>query len=157
MWHRREIPVEFLDSAIRRDFPAPEWTGEPDVASQKRLLARFERLIGVREVVTKALEEARAGKRIGGSLEASVSISGPAETLDFLRSFGDGLRFLFITSGVKFGDAADAISVTVLPAEGQKCHRCWNYTNDVGADPEWPGACARCASAVRLILAETSS
>jgi isoleucyl-tRNA synthetase len=132
----------------------PEPSGLP---AEPELLARWERLIGVREVVTKALEEARAGKRIGGSLEAQVAISGPVETLDFLRSFGDGLRFLFITSGVTFGPAAEAVTVTVLPAEGHKCQRCWNYTTDVGSDPEWPGACLRCASAVRLILAETSS
>ena len=88
-------------------------------------------------------------------LEAQVAISGPAEILVFLRSFGDDLRFLFLTSGVTFGAPAETVSVTVLPAEGTKCQRCWNYTDDVGSDPEWPGACARCAQSVRLILAES--
>jgi len=121
------------------------------------LLARWERLAGIREIVMKALEQARDEKRIRSSLEAQVAISGPDETLAFLRSFGEDLRFLFITSGVTFGAAAPAVSVTVLPALGTKCQRCWNFTEDVGSDTEWPGACARCARAVRLILAETAS
>jgi isoleucyl-tRNA synthetase len=104
----------------------------------------------------KALEEARVGKMIGSSLAAQVAISGPAETLEFLRSFGDELRFLFLTSGVTFGAEAADITVTVSAASGEKCQRCWNFTDDVGSDPEWPGACARCARAVRLILAEAS-
>jgi isoleucyl-tRNA synthetase len=104
----------------------------------------------------KALEEARVAKTIGSSLGAQVAISGPDDSLEFLRSFGDDLRFLFQTSGVTVGGAADAVTVTVLPAEGTKCQRCWNYTNDVGTDAEWPGACARCARAVRLIVAESA-
>ena len=49
----------------------------------------------------------------------------------------------------------DRVAVAFAAAEGEKCQRCWNYTNDVGADAEWPGACGRCAQAVRLIVAES--
>jgi len=132
-------------------FPEPS-----ALPADPELLARWDRLASIREVVMKALEAARVEKRIGGSLEAQVAISGPEETLGFLRSFGDDLRFLFLTSGVTFGAAAATVAVTVLAANGAKCQRCWNYTEDVGQDPEWPGACARCSRAVRLILAETS-
>jgi isoleucyl-tRNA synthetase len=120
------------------------------------LLARWDRLASIREVVMKALEEARASKTIGSPLEAQVAISGPADALAFLRSFGDELRFLFLTSGVTFDAPATDLAVRVDRAKGTKCQRCWNYTEDVGDDPEWPAACARCARAVRLILAETS-
>ena len=130
-------------------FPEPlELPDEP------AMLARWEKLAPIRELVMKALEQARADKRIGGSLEAAISISGPAEVVSFLRSFGDDLRFLFITSGVVFGEPSDLLKLSVLPAEGAKCQRCWSYTTDVGSDPEFPGACARCARAVRQILAE---
>jgi isoleucyl-tRNA synthetase len=111
-------------------------------------------LAGIREIVMKALETARAEKKIGGSLEAQVAISGPAETIAFLRSFGADLRFLFLTSGVTFAGLADTVSVAVSPALGVKCQRCWNYTEDVGADASWPEACARCARAVQAIVAE---
>jgi isoleucyl-tRNA synthetase len=126
------------------------------LASDPELMARWDRLATIRESVMKAIEEARAVKTIGGSLEAEVSISGPEETLAFLRSFGEDLRFLFLTSGVTFAGDAPALAVTVRPAAGVKCQRCWSYTEDVGSDPEWPQACARCAGAVRLILAESA-
>jgi isoleucyl-tRNA synthetase len=140
-------------SVHTQEFPEP--AGLP---ADPALLARWDRLASIREIVMKAIEEARAGKTIqGGSLETQVSVSGPGETLDFLRSFGEELRFLFLTSAVTLGAEADAVAVTVLPAAGTKCQRCWNYTEDVGSDPEWPGACARCARAVRLILEESKA
>jgi len=131
----------------------PEPSGIP---ADPALAERWDRLAGIRELVMKALEAARDAKTIRASLEAQVAIAGPEETLAFLRSFGEELRFLFITSGVTFGAAAKEITVTVLPAAGTKCQRCWNFTEDVGTDVEFPGACARCARAVRLILAETT-
>jgi isoleucyl-tRNA synthetase len=120
------------------------------------LAERWDKLAVIRELVMKALEAARDAKTIRASLEAQVAISGPEETLAFLRSFGDELRFLFITSGVTFGAEAPEVTITVLPAAGTKCQRCWNFTQDVGADGEFPGACARCARAVRQILAEST-
>jgi len=131
----------------------PEPMGLP---ADRDLLDRWGRLASVREDVLKALEQARTEKRIGGSLEAKVAIEGPAETLELLRSFGDDLRFLFITSGVELRAASETLTVEVLPADGVKCQRCWNFTTDVSSDPEWPGACARCAAAVREILAEAT-
>ncbi|MBZ5638526.1 MAG: isoleucine--tRNA ligase [Acidobacteriia bacterium] len=126
------------------------------------LLDRWERLLKVRLEVQRALEAARAAKRIGGSLEAKVRLEAPESTVQFLRSFGAGLRFLFITSGVEFGpvpdsafrsDAEGGLGIDVARADGDKCARCWNYTTDVGTDGEWPGVCGRCAAAVREIVA----
>ena len=125
-----------------------------DLPQDPALLERWERLAAIREEVNRALELSRAAKAIGSSLEAHVRIDGPEDTLAFLRSFGADLRFLLITSGVSLGSAAEALSVTVRKADGVKCQRCWNYTTDVGDDPDWPAICARCAAAVRAILAE---
>ena len=38
------------------------------------------------------------------------------------------------------------LSVTVLPAEGDKCSRCWTYSNTVGSNEKHPEVCAHCAS-----------
>ena len=132
-----------------QEFPSPL-----AIAADPALDARFERLIALRETVLKALEHARAEKRIGGALEAKVVLRAPDETLAFLASFGADLRFLFITSGVELEGTAPETQVEVRPADGVKCQRCWNFTTDVGGDPAWPGACARCAASVREILAE---
>jgi len=117
---------------------------QPDTA----LLERWERLGEIREDVNKALEAARDAKAIGTPLEARITISGPQDTLDFLRSFGEGLHFLFLTSGVEFGAACDEITVDVARAPGDKCERCWHYTADVGSDEAWPTVCARCSAHV---------
>ena len=109
------------------------------------LLARYERLFGVRDAVMKALEAARNAKLIGAGLEAKVVITANAETLEFLNSFGEALRFLFIVSQVQLREGAE-LGVTIERAEGEKCERCWNYTLDVSSDTRYPGACARCAA-----------
>jgi isoleucyl-tRNA synthetase len=71
------------------------------------------------------------------------------------------LKFLLITSEVVFEKAGDGafrseaipgLAVEIRKAAGEKCERCWNYTTDVGAAPEWPAICARCAGRVREIL-----
>jgi isoleucyl-tRNA synthetase len=132
-----------------------------EVPRDEPMLERWDRFIKIREEVNKALELARAAKRIGTSLQARVVLETPDEqTREFLSSFGDGLRFLLITSAVEFGEAgADAfrsenvpgLAVGVLEAQGQKCGRCWNYTTDVGANTEWPEICGRCATHVDAI------
>ena len=134
------------------------------MAPDKELLGRWKRLRQVREEVNKALEEARRAGRIGTSLQARVVIEASSADLgQFLQSFGDDLRFLFIASEVTFGALGqDAFRSTDVPgfgveiqtAAGRKCERCWNYTSDVGHDSDWPEICARCSDAVRRILSE---
>jgi len=130
------------ESVHLTEFPAYE-EGLADAA----LLARYATLFEVRGAVTKALEEARNAKLIGAGLEARVTITADAETVAFLRSFGEDLRFIFIVSEVELGEGAGPV-VAVGRAAGGKCERCWNYTTDVGADARFPGVCARCAKNV---------
>ena len=42
-------------------------------------------------------------------------------------------------------------SVTVTPAQGAKCERCWKILPSVGRDGEHPTLCARCARVVRKL------
>ncbi|QQS46143.1 MAG: isoleucine--tRNA ligase [Acidobacteriota bacterium] len=115
------------------------------------LLGRYERLFELRDEVMKALEEARNSKLIGAGLEAKVTISSDSETRSFLESFGEQLRFIFIVSRVVLEDGA---GIKVEAAGGEKCGRCWHYTEDVGADDRYPGACARCAASLDEMLSE---
>jgi isoleucyl-tRNA synthetase len=139
---------------------------EPSRLPQAKTLERWDRLMRVREEVNQPLESARRDKRIGTSLDARVVIEANGELLEFLRSFGDDLRFLFIVSSVDFGTVSDdayrsevieGLAVEVGKAPGTKCKRCWHYTTDVGSDADWPEVCARCAVHVREIVAETES
>src|SRR5690606_24571138 len=52
-----------------------DWPQLPAEWNQPELAARWSALLDVREEVTKALEEARAAKQIGKSLEAQVVLT----------------------------------------------------------------------------------
>jgi isoleucyl-tRNA synthetase len=40
------------------------------------------------------------------------------------------------------------VAVLVEKARGDKCERCWIYSEERGADPAHPGLCPRCAEVV---------
>jgi len=123
------------------------------------LLSRWNRLIDMRGVVTKTLEEARADRFIGNSLAAKITIQCDGETKSFLESFGEALPDLFLVSGVEFGEAAGkyaheseevkGLKVSVDKASGEKCERCWKYSTTVGGNPDHPKICARCAGVLK--------
>jgi isoleucyl-tRNA synthetase len=126
-------------------FPAKEPPDEP-------LLAHWERMLDVRSTVTKALEVARAEKRIASSLEARVEVRGPAAALEALRghaadggAFPGNLANLFIVSTARLVDGEGPVAVTVERALGAKCERCWTYSEKVGRLDAHPGVCERCA------------
>ena len=108
----------------------------------------------------KALETARARGLIGSGLEAAVHIAQAPEDLPaLLRAKGDLLPTLFIVSQVALGEgAASAIEyesqeipglvIGVGKARGQKCQRCWVWSERVGEDPRHPTLCERCAPVV---------
>ncbi len=127
-------------------------------------LANWPRLIASRNEVLKALETARQEKRIGGGLEARVRLQASGETARLLNDYKDFLRYLFIVSQVELQTPADApsdgasratsdVSIVVERASGTKCARCWNYSEHVGEDPEYPSVCERCSEALSEIEA----
>jgi isoleucyl-tRNA synthetase len=137
----------------------------PDVPAAWRdeaLAAKWATLRQLRRVVTGAIEVERASNRIGSSLLAHPNIhAGPAY---HEAACGIDLAELCITSGAHLrGDAAPSgayrsedvpeVAVMVRAAEGDKCERCWQVLPDVGADPQHPRICGRCADAVGRHLA----
>lgn len=105
--------------------------------------AKWDKLLEIRERALKALEEERAAKRIGKSLEAKVTVSADAD-YDFLKSVEDQLAEIFIVSKAEVVKGEDKIIIT--PAEGVKCERCWTVSDSVGKNPLHPTICARCAA-----------
>jgi isoleucyl-tRNA synthetase len=119
---------------------------------QEALLREWERLAEVRESVLKALEEVRKKGQIGNSLEAKVSLRCTGVHLDLLSRHRDDLRYIFIVSQVELEDdlgGGPGVRVAVLPADGKKCERCWNYSTQVGADAEYGTLCERCVPVVK--------
>ena len=119
-------------------------------------MAKWDALISVRNDVNGVLEKARADKRIGKPLEASVTLRASGESKAVLDKISDmGLKDLLIVSEclIAEDDAVDTdavtasgsynpgLTVSVKEAEGTKCPRCWMHSKD--ADPE-TGLCPRC-------------
>jgi isoleucyl-tRNA synthetase len=132
------------------------------------LTERWQLLRQIRTEVNKVLEQARAEKMIGSSLEAKVLLSvSDIEKRQQLQAFNpetgnkvDELRYLFLSSQVELLDSPealrdiqynsqdDALGVGVVKAEGEKCDRCWNYSIHVGKLAEHPLLCERCVAAL---------
>ena len=95
----------------------------------------------------KALEEKRADKVIGKSLEAHVTLHVDATLKQSLETLlGDHLAQWFIVSSVSFtNDTLPEVlgfEVDVTKQDGVVCQRCWNVVDHVNDH----GVCARCNS-----------
>jgi isoleucyl-tRNA synthetase len=131
------------------------WYEHPLPADADVLRSRWQRLRTLRSDVLKQLEALRVSGRIGSSLAGEVELHAEGEAAEFLRSFDDDLRFVFITSQARVmpDQPADTVEtsvpgvkLSVAASPHAKCERCWHYRADVGADPEHPELCGRCTS-----------
>ena len=116
---------------------------------------RWEELFTLRDDVMKALEIARAEKKIGKSLDAKVTIyTADKAILELLAKFSEEeLKTVFITSGAYIVEGAapegayvpeeGKIAVLVENADGERCDRCWCYSTE-GEKTEEGFICARC-------------
>ena len=107
-------------------------------------MARWEHIIEVRTAVNGALEEARAAKVIGKSLEADVHLTVPEGDVFLADENPAALADLFIVSKVELTVGGE-LAVKVENAAGTKCPRCWKHS----LTPNAEGLCPRCAEVVR--------
>lgn len=120
----------------------------------------WDTLLTVRGEVNKVIEQARAEKLVGGSLEAAVTLFAEQPLAQQLQSLGDELRFVLLTSQAKVADygtadesaqqsdAIKGLKIALAKAPGNKCPRCWHYTQDIGQVAEHAEICGRCVSNV---------
>ena len=113
-------------------------------ALDSETMARWEHIIAVRTVVNGALEEARAAKVIGKSLEADVHLTVPESDRFFADESPEALADIFIVSKVELA-IGDVLAVKVDNAAGTKCPRCWKHSLEANAE----GLCPRCAEVVK--------
>ncbi|MTV22820.1 isoleucine--tRNA ligase [Staphylococcus delphini] len=131
--------------------PAKEDVDQP-------LLDKWNTFMALRDDVNRALEAARNEKVIGKSLEAKVKIgnSPSFDTLAFLEGFND-LHQLFIVSQVELvveaqGEAYQHGTIEIAKADGEKCARCWNYSESLGSVGELDHLCPRCQEVVKTLV-----
>ena len=122
------------------------------------LADKWNALFDLRDDVMKALEIARADKKIGKSLDAKVVIYPKfADQMATLSAFADQLKTVFIVSGVElcegeapadaFSETVSGIAVAVCTPDGCKCDRCWSYSTE-GKAAEDGFLCARCLNII---------
>ena len=139
------------ESPLFNEIPQPNF-----IEADSEFIAKWDRIHSVRYDVQKALELARNEKIIGKPLEAKVSLYADGELYDFLKSVEAQLPEIFITSSVTVengegevkGDV-EGLSVTVSKADGEKCERCWKFSDTVGQDENHPTLCAHCAKVMK--------
>lgn len=104
--------------------------------------------------VLKSLRAQVAANESPRDFEADAIVRVDRRLYDRLVALGDNLREALIVSHVlELDHAPDGVaSVTLLPAQGSKCARCWKF-RELGSDPEHPEICADCAHTVRGLAA----
>ncbi|WP_027710848.1 isoleucine--tRNA ligase [Dickeya chrysanthemi] len=116
-------------------------------------------MLNVRGEVNKVIEQARNDKRIGGSLEAAVTLYADDALFAQLGRLQGELHFALLTSKAHLAHYEDApadaqqselpgLKVVLTKADGEKCPRCWHYETDIGSDAAHPDVCGRCATNV---------
>ena len=133
-----------------KDYVVFEKMPEAKAMADDAFQAKWDRIMAVRDDVKKVLEQARADKTIGSSLEAAITLYCSDEVYDFLNTIPmDELADLMIVSQVNLekGEGGvkglvEGLGVSACHAAGAKCLRCWKYDAAVNE----AGLCPRCAA-----------
>lgn len=153
IWRYLPKPKDAPESVQLTQMPEPD-EKYLDVALEEK----WERLMKIRSVVTRALEKARQEKVIGNSLEGRVHLYVDEKVSEFIEPFSENLAVLLIVSGVTLHPLAEktaasfsvedvpGLAVGVSRVAGLKCSRCWMYNEKVGQDDNHPDVCFRCAT-----------
>ena len=117
----------------------------------------WECIFEVRQLVLKALEDAREQGLIGSGLDASVEIYCGPQTQRILSLLEDELRFVLITSDTNVQaldknidsphfdlSNQEQIALNIKKSSYKKCARCWHLRPDVGHHDAHPELCGRC-------------
>ena len=141
MKHTKEETVE---SVMLTNYPEPN-----DMYDNKELTEKWNKIIKLKDIVAKELENARAEKKIGNSLNAKITIYAEGEQYKFIKENLELLQTVFIVSALEVEENARKdevkLGVKVEQAPGEKCERCWMYSETVGEDKEHPTICHRCS------------
>ena len=91
---------------------------------------RWKKLFSIKQEANIAIEEKRANKEIGSSLEAEIKIFTSDKIYQLLESIN--LAEYFITSKAeKFKDSENqSLKIEVKKTNGNKCPRCWKILTD---------------------------
>ncbi len=137
MWSYLGDQVEG-ESVLLTEFPAPKTELINEEVEQI-----WESIWKIREQVNKKIEEKRAAKEIGHSLDTKIVITAGEDDYRLLTNIDDELKGIFIVSQIEVNKGSE-FNIAVLKAEGEKCERCWQYAVDMKKTGPFPNVCKRC-------------
>ena len=125
----------------------------------------FQNILLIKDLTYKALEIARRDKKIGKSVEAKIILFPKSkEIYDLLKKYENELPTIYIVSQVfvnnlnsKYDKSSvieyssidsDICFIVVAKASGDKCPRCWKYSESIGKNKKHLTICDLCALAV---------
>lgn len=126
------LPYKMAEDVYLTDMPEV-------VLVEDSLEAKFDEFMKYRDVVLKALEDARAQKVIGKSFNAKLTLTLDKTAKDVFEPVKDNVATLLIVSQVEFVDGNE-FKAEVAPAEGCTCARCRMIVPFVTVDE----LCPRC-------------
>jgi isoleucyl-tRNA synthetase len=141
----KKLPAgkDLEESIFLTAFPAEVYYQAP-----AEIDAKWNKIREIRSRVLKSLEEARQQGLIGAPLEAAIIFnSSNAETKEFLKQTLPVWPEAAIVSSVSVAEeeGKEELEIKVEHAKGQKCPRCWQWKEDIGANVRHADLCGRCA------------
>ncbi|MFP4049437.1 MAG: isoleucine--tRNA ligase, partial [Desulfovermiculus sp.] len=136
---------------------------EPLMSERER--ETWDRLLTVRAEATRAIEPERKSGNIGHSLDVSLHLYAQGDLLAELEANRPSLQELFIVSEVHVQEAEAApaeafvsqelpgLKIKVHRAKGDKCARCWTFSQDLGHDDQHLDICPRCSQVMHVLQA----
>ncbi|HEY5583809.1 MAG TPA: isoleucine--tRNA ligase [Ruminiclostridium sp.] len=154
---------QFMPHRATDDLDSIQLNSWPEVNEKYidiELAEKWNKILALRSDASKILELARANKTIGHSLNAKVTIFADGADYEFVKSIESELVSIFIISAVEIkklteapadaqkGEEMPNIKIVAQQAPGDKCERCWMFSEFVGKDENHPTLCNRCADVV---------
>ncbi len=149
-----ELYTYFPESLQKESIFMEEFPKRNNSWDNKEIHTLFETLLEVRSEVSKVLEPMRKNKEIGSSLDAEITISGPEKLMSTLETYRshpslDHLKELFIVSKVSLQKvSAEGVQVSAIKSQGEKCTRCWHYSDGFVKVETYVDVCPKCAEAL---------
>ena len=109
-------------------------TGFPKVSETWRkqdISLQFDNFLEIRKLAYAQMEPLRKNQKLGSSLETKVRIQLPESRFQLLKNKQDQLREFLIVSQVELTASTEALKIQVEQAKGEKCERCWNYSEEL--------------------------
>jgi len=153
MWQQMPIVTEECPSVFLSRFPEMDRAFLDD-----ELESRWDKLLKIRSEIHKSLEAARKKEGISNSSQASVMLyASSSDVYALMDRYIDDLENIFMVSkvrlmpqdlpipdGIRESDDVKGLTIEIRRIAGEKCERCWVYSDTVGTNEQYPTLCYRC-------------